>query len=123
MYSESWDRDVTSNKFNLQTFQKHVLAANYADKENLCRWREHKRFMPVLSRECSRKGHRYFVVEDLHTFYKKYMNMNCKDLTFYETIRTDFACRLYFDIEFDKSLNPGSDGEASMVIFKKCLIA
>ena len=47
--------------------------------------------------------------------------MRCKDRTFYEVILPESPCHLYFDIEFDKQLNPERDGESSMVIFKEFL--
>ena len=46
------------------------------------------------------------------------MLMTSKDRTLYEIIRPDFPCRLYFDIEFDKRINPGRDGEHSMTILR-----
>ena len=48
--------------------------------------------------------------------------MKHKDLTFYEIVRTGFPCRLNFDIEYDKLLNPTEDGEVSMTIFRNFLI-
>ena len=62
------------------------------------------------------------MVEELHTFYLKYLKMNNFDRTFYEIIRGGLPCRLYFDIEYDKTLNASVDGDEAMAIFKKYLV-
>ena len=73
----------------------------------------------LLSRNTD-QGHIYFVVDDVDTFYEKYIRMGARDPTLYETIRGSLPCRLYFDIEFDAILNPNADGEKSMTIIQDC---
>ena len=70
--------------------------------------------MLFFSQEITDQGHRYFVVDDVDTFYEKYIRMEARDLTVYEIICGSLPCRLYFDIEFDAILNPNGDGEKSM---------
>ena len=117
-----WHRDGTCIHFQFITFKKRDNAIKYADAINSSRMGKNEDLTAVFSREITTGGHRYFFVEDLSTFYKKYMLMTSKDRTIYEIIRPYFPCRLYFDIEFDKRINPGRDGENSMTIFKRYLI-
>ena len=44
------------------------------------------------------------------------------DRTFYEIIRKESPCRLYFDLEFDKILNPNADPVRTMTLFRKILL-
>ena len=117
-----WDRDDTSIAFALKSFKKRTLAVEYADNINTSRLTKNENLTAVFSREETKEGHRYFFVEDLSSFYQKYMTMSAKDRTMYEIIRLVLPCRLYFDIEFNKRLNDGMDSESSMTIFKKYLI-
>ena len=117
-----WDRDGTCIQFQLITFKKRNKAVMYADAVNASRKSENEDLSAIFSREITTRGHRYFFVETLSTFYRKYMLMTAKDRTLYEIIRPNFPCRLYFDIEFDKCINPGRDGEHCMAIFRKYLI-
>ena len=121
MFNDAWDRDDTSIRFKLNTFQKQIEAFNYANKLNVRRFTHNQPPTHVFSRECSNSGHRYFFVEDISSFYLKYKSMTYRDLTFYELLRAGFPCRIYFDIEFDRLLNPTEYGEASMLIFKRVL--
>ncbi|GIY67719.1 hypothetical protein CEXT_365851 [Caerostris extrusa] len=41
----------------------------------------------------------------------------------YEVIQENFPCKLYFDLEFNKILNPNKDGIKMTEIFIKCIIA
>ena len=123
MNNAAWDRDDTSIDFRLTTFQKQVLAFNYANKVNVRSVFDNQSPVHVFARECSKKGHRYYLVLTIHSFYMKYTSMTDRDLTFYEILRAGFPCRMYFDIEYDKLLNPAEDGEVSMRIFKTFLIA
>ena len=122
MGDTDWDRDRISIALELTTFKKRTLAVKYADDINISLLAKNGNMTTVFSREIPRKGHRYFFVEHLSSFYRKYMTLSARDRTMYEIIRGDFPCRLYFDIEFNKGLNAGRDGERSMTIFKKYLI-
>ena len=51
------------------------------------------------------------------------MAMKSHSRTFYEIIPPNLPCRLYFDLEFSKVLNPHDDGEESYTIFKSLLKA
>ena len=50
------------------------------------------------------------------------MDMKCRHRTFYEILQPNQSCHLYFDIEYDKLLNPNRDGESAVGIFKRFLV-
>ena len=62
-------------------------------------------------------GKRTFLVTTQHQFYSRYILMKEQDRHFYEIIRLSDHCRLYFDIEFNRNLNPNKDGIAILNIF------
>ena len=121
MKNIDWDRDATSTAFDLTTFKKQSEAFKYADRVNIARSARNERPMLVFPREISNEGHRYYIVDNVDSFYEKYIRMGARDRTFYEIIRGSLPSRLYFDIEFDAILNPNADGEKSMTIFKTVL--
>ena len=108
MLDEDWTRDHKSISFNLETFAKQDAAIHYVRRRYSMRARCGKSLLHVFSRKFHEDRYRYFLVEDIPTFYQKYLDMRCKDRTFYEIIIPDSLCHLYFDIEFDKQLNPDS---------------
>jgi len=119
--SSSWHKDEVAELYKLRTFKKQAAALAYLEEHNAKQLAEGKVELLLFGREITDFGHRYFVVEDPRTFFEKYMSMEVQHRTFYEIIRGDRPCRLYFDIEFDKTLNPGHDGETSMKVFRKRL--
>ena len=59
--NEGWYRDDTSVGFSLITFPNQIAAFNYANKLNVrCVFDESS--VHVFSRECSKHGHRFFLV-------------------------------------------------------------
>ncbi|KAI6653757.1 DNA-directed primase/polymerase protein [Oopsacas minuta] len=65
-------------------------------------------------------GQRHFVVSSYHTFVHRYLNYILEEKInphFYEVIVEGTACRLYFDIEFPKLLNPNINGVELLEIF------
>ena len=48
--------------------------------------------------------------------------MNFRHRSFYEVLRPDFPCNLYFDIEYDKQLNSNCVGEEAMKLFRNCVM-
>ena len=121
MPNYDWSRDDTSMGYNLNTFTKQKAAITKAKRINAKRCSRDRPFVPVFSREMCDGGSRYFVVEDVTTFYRKYMDMKCRHRTFYEILQPNHTCHLYFDIEYNKILNPKRDGEKAMAIFKRYL--
>ena len=65
-------------------------------------------------------GQRHFVVSSYHTFVHRYLDYMIEGKSiphFYEVIVEGSACRLYFDIEFQKVVNPKVDGMEVLDIF------
>ena len=65
-------------------------------------------------------GQRHFVVSSYHTFVHRYLDYILEGEYiphFYEVIVEGTACRLYFDIEFQKAVNPKVDGMEVLDIF------
>jgi len=119
--SSMWHKDEVAQLYKLRTFQKQAAALDYLEEHNAKQFAQGKVELLLFGREITESGHRYFVVEDPRTFFEKYMSMEVQHRTFYEIIRGDRPCRLYFDIEFDKTLNPRHDGETSMKVFRERL--
>ena len=86
MKNIDWDRDATSTAFDLTTFKKQNEAFKYADRVNIARSARNELPMLVFSREISNEGHRYFIVDDVDSFYEKYIRMGARDRTFYEVM-------------------------------------
>jgi hypothetical protein len=59
----------------------------------------------VFSFETAGYGKRKFLATSLRTFWKKYSCMNVCQRHYYEIIRENWPCRLYFDIEYNKTSN------------------
>jgi len=48
--------------------------------------------------------------------------MNFRHRSFYEVLRSDFPCNLYFDIEYDKQFNSNCVGEEAIKLIRNCMI-
>ena len=83
MKNIDWDRDATSTAFDLTTFKKQSEAFKYADMVNIARSARNERPMLVFSREISNEGHRYFIVDDVDSFYEKYILVSGAGLYLY----------------------------------------
>ena len=122
MRDETWEIDETILLFGLKYFRTQERAFAYVDRHNEKRLQKNLHSLHVFAREFSQDGRRYFVVEEISTFFEKYTNMRCKDRTFYEIVRCNHPCRLYFDLEYDKTINEGVDDDLIMTIFRKKLV-
>ena len=123
MAKEKADPDDTILVYNFTWFLKQENAFQFVDSKNIERTRQNLPLLYVFAREYASDGTRYFVTEDLPTFYIKYMNMRDSDRSFYEIIRKSQPSRLYFDLEFDKRINPTADSKIMMKLFRKRLVA
>ncbi|TPX68677.1 hypothetical protein CcCBS67573_g07081 [Chytriomyces confervae] len=72
--------------------------------------------------DVQRPGIRRFVISTVDGFWTKYCSMAPAERVYYEVIRENTPCKLYFDIEFSIDLNPGLDTHAMMVVFKERVI-
>ncbi|GIM02507.1 hypothetical protein Vretimale_7387 [Volvox reticuliferus] len=55
---------------------------------------------------------RHFVATTYRVVWRRFQSLQATHRHFYEVIRSDRPCHLYFDIEFSRSANPGVDGDA-----------
>ena len=65
-----------------------------------------------FSFEAPSSGRRQFVCADAATFLCKLLLTRPECRHAYELIEEDAPCRLYFDLEFSRALNPDTDGDA-----------
>ncbi|XP_028799436.1 DNA-directed primase/polymerase protein isoform X3 [Neltuma alba] len=56
-------------------------------------------------------GQRRFLASTYTEFWRRYKNMDSKLRHHYEVIQEGLPCHLYFDLEFNKRVNPGKDGD------------
>jgi hypothetical protein len=66
-------------------------------------------------------GSRRYLVSSHVDFWNKYKKLDEDSRHYYELIQEGKACKLYFDIEFQKSLNPLLDGLSSINLFLQLL--
>ncbi|KAI9326127.1 hypothetical protein BDR26DRAFT_877964 [Obelidium mucronatum] len=63
-------------------------------------------------------GKRKFLVTTYRGFWSKYCKLPPQERVFYELIRENTPCKLYFDLEYSVALNPNTDSERIMSVFK-----
>ncbi|XP_054811773.1 uncharacterized protein LOC129312981 isoform X2 [Prosopis cineraria] len=56
-------------------------------------------------------GQRRFLVSTYTEFWRRYKNMDSKLRHHYEVIQEGLPCHIYFDLEFNKRVNPGKNGD------------
>ena len=73
------------------------------------------------SRSLNGPGKRSFLVADPRHYFNVFIRRPLKDRTAYEVIRENTPVKLYFDLEFDKSVNPEICGASlTKVLLKIC---
>lgn len=97
--------DFSSRKEVWATFPKQDEAVRFA--------KAHAQ-VHVFSYQDHLNGQRRFLVSTYEEFWRRYKNMDPKFRHHYEVIQEGFPCHLYFDLEFNKGVNPGRNG-AEMV--------
>ncbi|KAJ1332331.1 hypothetical protein BSLG_008636 [Batrachochytrium salamandrivorans] len=63
-------------------------------------------------------GRRKYLVTSISDFWIRYKDMAKSQRHYYELIESGTPCHLYFDIEYDKTCNPGLDGDAALDAFQ-----
>ena len=86
------------------------------DAEEYIATKPQKDALKIFSFQVSINGGRKFKVMTFETFWDIYERLDPK--YYYEVVRPSERCKLFFDLEFEASVNPGKDGH-SMVA---CLI-
>lgn len=56
-------------------------------------------------------GYRRFLVTTYTEFWQRYKTMDSKTRHFYEVIQEGLPCHLYFDLEFNRKVNVGKNGD------------
>ncbi len=64
----------------------------------------------IFSYEKSSQGKRTYIVATREAFWAFYSAQDAQSRHHYEVIRADRPCRLYFDLEFSRTLNPHANG-------------
>ncbi|KAL4240945.1 hypothetical protein ACF0H5_001728 [Mactra antiquata] len=64
-------------------------------------------------------GQRLYLVASYPVFYHYYIQLDSHRRVHYEVIPEGAVCKLYFDLEYDKTYNPQCDGNEMMKIFIK----
>ena len=72
----------------------------------------------VWSKEITKAGKRFFIVATRAEFHNTYIRIPPEHRNFYEVIGENDCCRLHFDIECSRELNPDFNYESAMEIFK-----
>ena len=76
----------------------------------------------LLSKEIDESGKRKFLLSTYEFFYKQYRKMQPDTRSWYEIIRQNTPCKLYFDIEYNKEINKSLNGNTTIIIFKQFLV-
>ena len=96
-----------------EEFPTQLQAQEHAAK---CKERINKN-VHIFARELSTDGKRLYIVTSYEEFWEHYKKVPRNKRNFYEMIEDGEQCRLYFDLEFYKDVNPGLDGVEVLEIF------
>ncbi|KAG6611597.1 DNA primase, UL52/UL70 type, Herpesviridae [Phytophthora cinnamomi] len=100
------------------SFPRQYEAFEFADQVAALRRRlkttgHHDDHVPrVFSFESVGDGKRRFLVANFAEFWKNYKKTRVDQRHVYEIIREGTPCRLYFDLEFKRAINPHVDGDS-----------
>lgn len=64
----------------------------------------------IFTYEALEAGKRHFLLAENDVFMERYFQIPLQNRHVYEIIRYTFPCRLYFDLEFNRRVNPSVDG-------------
>ena len=95
------------NKFNFPWYTKQKDAIDHALAHAGFRVFVRETFSTLAGRDSTRS----FISADKNKFLLSYFDVEDEMKHFYELILVDHPCRLYFDLEFDRSLNIGLDDD------------
>ena len=73
--------------------------------------KDHAKIFSVELPNDSKCGPRSYIVSSLEEFWSYYIQLQTGKRHFYEVIPSDANCHMYFDLEFDKTINPCLDGQ------------
>ncbi|KAG9455314.1 hypothetical protein H6P81_008218 [Aristolochia fimbriata] len=94
--------DLSARKDVWATFPKQVQAMNFAKNHTQ---------VHIFSYQDHLTGQRRFLVSTYEEFWQRYKVMDSKFRHHYEVIQEGQPCHMYFDLEFDRRINTGKDGD------------
>ncbi|XP_061360436.1 uncharacterized protein LOC133304419 [Gastrolobium bilobum] len=95
------------NKLNLR---KEVWVT-FPRQDDAIKFAKGKEDVYVFSYQDHFNGKRRFLASTYTEFWRRYKNMDSKFRHHYEVIQEGLPCHLYFDLEFDKRVNTGKNGD------------
>ena len=122
MAVDKWFLDEALLGLDFQMFGSQEEVFEYVDKINEERYDTDVPLVHAFAKEFNLDRRRYFVASEVRTFYKKYQHLNKTAKSFYEIIRGGHPCRLYFDLEYDKRINPKRNDKKTMTVFRSSLM-
>ena len=75
----------------------------------------------IWAMEKDGSGSRSYIVATRHDFWRRYRTLPAPHRHFYELIRAERPCHLYFDLEYCRHANPDADGEQMVVTLCEAL--
>eukprot|EP01125_Pyxidicula_operculata_P000045 TRINITY_DN1005_c1_g3_i2.p1 TRINITY_DN1005_c1_g3~~TRINITY_DN1005_c1_g3_i2.p1 ORF type:complete len:530 (-),score=143.53 TRINITY_DN1005_c1_g3_i2:21-1610(-) len=116
-----WEQELTKmTKFHRDllrpVFSKQEHAFKYADDSNssksgLIRLPSAEESHVFSFERKTFNGGRRYIVKTYEEMWEMYNSLSDEDKTFYEIIRENYPCNLYFDVEFSTNDNEGLNGE------------
>ncbi|XP_015906052.2 DNA-directed primase/polymerase protein isoform X1 [Parasteatoda tepidariorum] len=101
-----------------KVFKRLSLAASFADSGT-----KDCMIFSFEERNADHTGQRLFLVTHPYHLWLNYKSRPSDERCTYEVIRENFPCKLYFDLEFNKILNPAKDGNDMTKLFIQCVTA
>ncbi|KAJ4955758.1 hypothetical protein NE237_012541 [Protea cynaroides] len=96
------ENDLNTRKEVWATFPRQDEAVKFAKSHA---------HLHVFSYQDHFNGQRRFLVSTYEEFWRRYKNMDSKFRHHYEVIQEGLPCHLYFDLEFNKRINAGKNGD------------
>jgi len=115
--SEEWKQEL--EKINQITIkmkkQVKIVPVFYKQEDAFIKANTDSQLVPFAYERVSTS--REYTVKTYEQFWELYIQLDPVQRTFYEIIRENYPCYLYFDIEFERSANTETDGDDIMKIF------
>ena len=122
MAVDKWYLDESLLGLEFKMFGSQEEVFDYVDKINEERYDRDVPLLYPFAKEYDPDGRRYFIASEVRTFYRKCQHLNKSAKTFYEIVRDGHPRRLYFDLEYDKKINPKRDEKKTMTVFQNQLM-
>ncbi|MED6118313.1 hypothetical protein PIB30_001542 [Stylosanthes scabra] len=107
------------NKLN----SRKEVWATFPRQDEAMKFAKDQEDVHVFSYQDHFNGQRRFLVSTYTEFWRRYKNMDSKIRHHYEVIQEGLPCHLYFDLEFDKRVNIGKDGDEMVDLLISVVLA